>query len=77
MDADQGDESGEMYSPNDQREYMPMDGAPRFLVQGMSDALSGLGSEDTIVEPPCQEMALHLEVIMPGHPGHPCLPAFS
>ena len=52
MDANHRDESGEMYSPNEQGEYMSMDGAPRFSVQELSDALSGLGSKDTIVEPP-------------------------
>ena len=50
MDANRGDESGEMYLPNEHGEYMPMDGAPEFSVQGLSDALSGLGFEDTVVE---------------------------
>ena len=77
MNANCGDESGEMYLSNDQGEYMPMDGTPRFSVQGLSDALSGLGSEDTVVEPPAKEMAMQLEVIMVDCPGHPHLPVFS
>ena len=65
-----------MYSPNKQGEYTPIDGAPRFSVQGLSDALSGLGSKDTVVEPPAEEMALQLEVTMVDCPGCPP-PAFS
>ena len=41
-----------------------MDGTPGFSVQGLLDALSGLGSKDTVVEPPVEEMALQLEVTM-------------
>ena len=76
MDANQGDESGEMYSPNEHGEYMPMDGVPGFSVQGLSDVLSDLGSKDTIVELPAEEMALQLEATMEDHPGYPHPSAF-
>ena len=52
MDSHCGEESGEMYSPNEQGEYTPADGTQAFTVQGLTDALSGLVSEDTVVEPP-------------------------
>ena len=34
-------------------------------------------SEDTVAEPPEEELILQLEVTMADCPGHPCLPAFS
>ena len=35
MDSDRFEDSGEMYSPDEQGEYMPLDGNPRFSVQGL------------------------------------------
>ena len=76
MDSHRGEESGEMYSPNEQGEYTPADGAQAFIVQGLTDALSGLESEDTVVEPPKEELILQLEVMMADCPGRPHPPAF-
>ena len=77
MDYHHGEESGEMYSPNEQGEYTPEDGTQAVTVQGLADALLGLESEDTVVEPPKEELILWLEVTMVDRPGHPCPPAFS
>ena len=76
MDSHHGEESGEMYSPNEQGEYTPEDGAQALTVQGLADALSELESEDMVVEPPEEELILQLEVTMADRPGHPRLPAF-
>ena len=76
MDSHRGEESGEMYSPNEQGEYTLEDGAQALTVQGLADTLSGLESEDTVVEPPEEELILQLEVTMVDCPGHPRLPAF-
>ena len=43
MDSDRHEDSGEMYSPDEQGEYVPLDGAPRLSVQGLSDALADVG----------------------------------
>ena len=59
----------EMYSPDNQGEYVP--------VQGLSDALMSLESETTIVQPLAKEYALLLEFTMADQPGHLCPPAFS
>ena len=77
MDSHRGEESSEMYSPNEQGEYTPVDGAQAFTVQGLTDVLSGLESEDTVVEPPEEELILQLEVMMADRPGHPCPSTFS
>ena len=77
MDSHRGEESGEMYLPNKQGEYTPEDGAQALIVQGLTDMLLGLESEDMVVEPPKEELILQLEVTMADHPCHPCLPAFS
>ena len=76
MDSHRGEESGEIYSPNEQGEYTPEDGAQALTVQGLTDMLSGLESEDTVVEPPKEELILQLEVTMVDRPGHPRPPAF-
>ena len=54
---------------------MPLDGAPRFSMQGLSDALADVGEGNT--EPPVKKYAIMLEVTMADHPGWPCPPAFS
>ena len=77
MDSHRGKESGEMYSPNEQGEYTPADGAQAFTVHGLTDALSGLKLEDTVVEPPKEELILQLEVMMEDCLGHPRPLAFS
>ena len=76
MDSHHGEESGEMYLPNKQGEYTPADGAQAFTVQGLTDMLLGLESEDTVVEPPEEELILQLEVMMVDCPGCPHPPAF-
>ena len=77
MEPSKGEESGEMYSPDDQGEYMPESGAHNFSVQGLSDALTSLESEVTVVQLPSEGYALLLEVTMADCPGHPHPPAFS
>ena len=77
MDSHHGEESGEMYLPNEQGEYTPEDGAQALMVQGLTDMLSGLELEDTVVEPPEEELILQLEVTMADRPGRPSPLAFS
>ena len=64
-----------MYSPDDCREYMLMDEAPWFSVQGLSDALAEVGGETEGT--PTEEYTMMLEVMMTDHPGWPCPPMFS
>ena len=64
-----------MYSPDKQREYMLLDGAPRFSVQGLSNTLADV--REGITEPPVEEYAMMLEVMMADHPGWPHPPTFS
>ena len=75
MDPDRLKDSGEMYSPDDQGEYTSLDEAPRFSLQGLSDALADVreGTGETSVE----EYAMMLEVMMADRPGRPCPPMFS
>ena len=75
MDPDRCEDLGEMYSPDDQGEYTPLDEAPRFSLQGLSDTLAdnGEGTGETSAE----EYALMLEVMLADRPGRPCPPAFS
>ena len=72
MEPSRGEESGEMYSPDDQGECTPESSMHNFSVQGLSDALTTLESEVTVVQPPTEEYALMLEVTMADHPRHPC-----
>ena len=67
MDPDRHEDLGEMYSPDDQGEYMPLEEAPHFSLQGLSDALVdiGEGTGETSVE----EYGLKLEVMMADHLG--------
>ena len=71
------EDSGEMYSPDNQGEYVPKVAAHNFSVQGLWNALTSLESEVTVVQPPAEEYALLLEVTMADQPGCLCLPAFS
>ena len=61
MEPNKGEESGEMYSPDEQGEYMPKAGAPSFSLQGLSDALQALDTKVTVVQPPSEEFALLLK----------------
>ena len=76
MEPNKGEESGEIYSPDNQGEYMPKVGMPSFSVQGLSYTLTALDTEVTAVQPLSEEFALLLEVMMADHPGHPCPAAF-
>ena len=42
MEPKRTEESGKMYLPDNQAEYMPKAGASSFSVQGLSDALTAL-----------------------------------
>ena len=64
-----------MYSPDEQGEYMPLDGASKFSMQGLSNTLADVGEGNT--ETPAKEYAMVLEVMMADHPGQPCPPTFS
>ena len=75
MDSDRCKDPGEMYSLDEQGEYMLLDGAPRFSMQGLSDALADV--REGITEPLAEEYAMMLEVMMDNHPGQVCPPAFS
>ena len=77
MEPNKGKESGEMYSPDDQGEYMPEVSTLSFSIQWLSDALTALDTEVTMVQSPSEEYALLLEVTMADCPGCPCLPTFS
>ena len=67
MDPNRCEDLGEMYSPDNQGEYMPLDETPQFSLQGLSDALVdiGEGTGKTSVE----EYMLMLKVTMADHPG--------
>ena len=75
MDSNRHKDSGEMYSPDEQGEYMPLDGALRFSMQGLSNALADV--REGITEPRAKEYAMMLEVMMADQPGQPHPPAFS
>ena len=75
MDSNRHEDSGEMYSPDNQGEYTLLDGTPQFSMQGLSDALVDV--RDRIVETPAEEYAMMLKVTMADHPGWPCPPTFS
>ena len=75
MDSNRCKDSGEMYSSDEQGEYMPLDGTLRFSMQRLSDTLVDVG--EGITEPPVEEYAMMLEVKMANHPGWPHPPTFS
>ena len=75
MDSNRHEDSGEMYSPDDQGEYTSLDETPRFSMQGLSDALADVGEGTD--ETPAEEYTMMLEVMMADHPGHPSPPMFS
>ena len=67
MDPDRHEDSGEMYSPDDQGEYTSLDETPRFLLQGLSNALADIGEETGKTS--AEEYTLLLEVMMADRPG--------
>ena len=77
MEPNKGKESGKMYSSDNQGEYMPEAGTLSFPIKGLSDALTALDTEVTVVQPLSEEYALLLKVIMADCPGCPCPPTFS
>ena len=54
---------------------MPLDETPRFSLQGLSNALAGIG--EGMGKTSVEEYALMLEVTMADRPGRPRPPAFS
>ena len=58
MDSERHEDSGEMYSPDEQGEYTPLDGTLRFFMQGLSDALGDVG--EGINETPVEEYTMML-----------------
>ena len=58
------EDAGEMYSPDNQGEYVREVGMQNFSIHGLSDVLTSLESEVTVVQPPAKEYALLLEVTM-------------
>ena len=77
MESNKSEESGEMYSSDEQGEYVPEVGTLSFSVQGLSDALTALETEVTEVQLTSVEFALQLEVTMADNLEHPYPPTFS
>ena len=75
MDPDGHEDSGEMYSPDNQGEYTSLDEVPQFSMQGLSDVLVDV--EEGMAETPAEEYTMMLEVMMADHPGWPHPPHFS
>ena len=46
MDPNRHEDSGEMFSPDNQGEYTSLDETPQFSLQGLSDALADVGGRD-------------------------------
>ena len=65
MDPNRREDSGEMYSPDDQGEYTSLDETPQFSLQGLSDTLMDTGEETGRTS--MEEYALMLEAVVdPG-----------
>ena len=75
MDPDRCEDLGEIYSPDNQGEYTLLDEAPRFSLQGLSDALADV--REGTGETSAQEYAMMLEVTMADCPGQARPPTFS
>ena len=67
MDPNRHEDLGEMYSPDDQREYTSLDEAPQFSLQGLSDALVDV--REGTGENSAEEYTMMLEVTMADCPG--------
>ena len=76
--SNKGEESGEMYSPDEQGEYTSEVATPKdalhFSIQGLMDALITEVPDVQLL--PSVEFALQLEVMIADCPGHPCPPVF-
>ena len=75
MDSSRHEDSGEMYSLDEQGEYAPLNGAPRFSMRGLSDTLADV--REGITKPLAEEYTKMLEVMKADHPGWLCPPTFS
>ena len=75
MDPNRREDLGEMYSPDNQGEYTPLDETPQFSLQGLSDTLADVG--EGMGKTSAEEYALMLEVMMADCPGRPHPPTFS
>ena len=75
MEPDRHEDLGEMYSPDDQGEYAPLDETLQFSLTGLSNALADV--EEGMGKTSAEEYTLILEVMMADHPGQPHPPAFS
>ena len=75
MDSERHEDSGEMYSPDNQGEYTLLDEVLQFSMLGLSDVLAGVGEGKD--ETPAEEYTMMLEVTMADHPGRPHPPTFS
>ena len=75
MEPDRHEDLGEMYSPDDQGEYTPLDETLQFSLTGLSNALADVG--EGMGKTSAEEYTLILEVMMADHPGQPHPPAFS
>ena len=53
---------------------MPEVGMQNFSIQGLSDVLTSLDTEATVMQPLAEEYTLLLEVTMAVQPGHPWIP---
>ena len=71
MEHERGEESGEMYSPNESGEYMLCGDVLNFTVQGLRDALTK--AESVVMKRPAtvDEFIIQLEVTMADRPGRP------
>ena len=76
MEHEGEEEPGEMFSPNESREYMPRNDMVRFTVKGLRNALTA--AESTVIEPLCpmDEYIIQLEVTMVDQPSRLHPPAF-
>ena len=55
MERDGEEESGEIFSSNESREYMLCENTAKFTVQGLRNALTAV--ESMVTEPPCPQMS--------------------
>ena len=61
-DSNRHKDSGEMYSPDDQGKYTPLEEAPHFSLQGLSNTLVDIW--DGMGKTSAEEYGLMLEVMM-------------